>query len=744
MYKLVIAEKPSLAKAYVAALGGSSASGSPQGGYWAVGEHLITYAFGHLFEVCQPSEQNAAWEKWTLDALPMIPDNLRYKPSAGSIEQWKVIKSLIARTDVVGIINGCDAGREGELIFRLIYDQSQTNKPSQRLWVSSLTAQAILTAFGALKDGEEYDALSDAAYARQEADWLIGMNATRCQTMVARSLGGNETFSLGRVQTPVLALIVKRDLLIENFKSVNFFGINASFQTQTGAIFNASLIDEEKKVKVFERKPEAENSARELGQTIAAPFIEHLERKTVSVKQPLLFDITALQREMNKGRGWTAAKTLEIMQSIYEKKLATYPRTDSAYLTEDDNEVLVPQVLSGFNAAKHHADPGFAAYQAHAAEILKNDWKLTKRHVDNGKVTDHHAIIPTGAQPDGCATRDELDLYQVIAERFLAAFYPVGTDEKTEIIVNLDDRRFLARGKKVIKAGWREISQNAGETEADGAESPNADDDLPEQILTVEKSDRLTNNGLTVQDKKTNPPPRYNEDTILAAMQTAGKTVADDEARQAMKELGIGRPGTRAEIIEKLVKVGYIERKKKSLISTAKGRKVIEMLGDNILTSAELTGKWEAALNHVAEKRLAPARYREGVRQLTIETVNFIKKQLDGGTRFDPENLGDCPKCVIAGRKGKLKGIISKEKAKYLVCTTGRDHCDFISGQPKKKSHIQKMIAERCPKCAGAMVFRLTKTDIPFLSCSRKREECDGVKWIEQKAPAKTLPTGNQ
>lgn len=730
-FKLVIAEKPSMAKEIIFALGGKIQNGN---GFWTVGNtHLVTFAYGHLFEIKQPSEFNADWGVWNLASLPMIPDLMQYKPSKDKHAQWLVIKNLIKRDDVSEIVNACDAGREGELIFNLIYDHAETTKKVNRLWISSLTIDAIRTGFANLAGAEQYEGLKYAAYLRQEADWLIGLNGTRCQTLVARQLGGQEVFSLGRVQTPVLALIVKRDLTIENFKSVTTWAVTADFKTPSGSQFTTHLINGEKQLQIFDSRNEAESLVLELSSSSVNPFIESLDRKNVSVKQPLMFDLTTLQREMNKKSGWTAAKTLEVAQSLYEGKLTSYPRTSSAYLTTSVYETAVPQILSNLTTIENSEGTSQSAIGQCASVILENGWKLTNRHVDDEKATEHHAIIPTGSRPKSGISKDEAELFEVIAKRFLAAFYPAGTDEKTEVVINLANRRFIARGKRIIVSGWREIELKIEESEDD----KKAEDDLPEQTLNLQQNDVIRKEKIAVQEKKSKPPARFTEDSLLGAMETAGKIVDDEEAREAMKSIGIGTPATRADIIEKLVRIAYIERKKKSLISTAKGRGVIELLGDNILTSAELTGKWEAALNRVAEKQLAPERFRQGVQQLARETVASISEQLNGSTRFVPDSLGECPKCQVAGRDGSLKGIRDKNKKPYLVCTKDREVCGFICTYPSKKTYLTKLVAARCPKCKNSMVYRKSKqNETSFLSCA-ENPKCDGVIWLDQKAKAK-------
>ncbi len=587
-----------------------------------------------------------------------------------------------------------------------------------------MTIESIRNGFANLGEAKQYEGLKHAAFLRQEADWLIGLNATRCQTIVARSLGAKETLSLGRVQTPVLALIVKRDLLIENFQSVTSWAIAADFKTQNSNVFRAHLVDENKQLKTFESRTEAEALTEQLARSATAPFIQILDRKKVQVKQPLLFDLTSLQREMNKKTGWTAAKTLETAQSLYEKKLTTYPRTSSAYLSASVNDTDVPKILGKLKTAPDTENSTFGRF---ARRIVENGWKLTTRHVNDEKVTDHHAIIPTGDLPNAGMSKDESELYQAITARFLVAFYPAGVDEKTEIIVNFDNRLFLARGKKIVEKGWREIEGKSEELETENKP------EVPEQEIIVEETDSLTKDKIGASEKKTKPPARYTDDTILSAMETAGKIIEDEEARQAMKTLGIGTPATRAEIIEKLIRINYIERRKKALLSTEKGRAVIALLGDNILTSAELTGKWEAALNRVAENTLAPERFRQGVRALTGETVTFISQQSGGNVRFEEANVGNCPKCAVAGRTGKLKGIKARDKKPYLVCTSGREVCNFICAYPRKRPYITKLVSAHCPKCKNSMTYRKSKNEVSFLSCSQ-HPNCDGIIWLDQKA----------
>lgn len=746
--KLIIAEKPSMAKEISFALGGSVKS---ETGYWRVGEDkLVTYAFGHLFEVAEPKDHNPEWEKWTLESLPMLPDKLNYKPTQSSKNQWHVIKDLINRGEVSSIVNACDAGREGELIFWLIYNHAATDKPVERLWISSLTGEAIRNGFQNLLPAEKFDGLKNAAFCRQEADWLVGLNATRCQTLVARELGAEkQVFPLGRVQTPVLALIVNRDLKIEQFKSTTTWACAATFRADTNITFTAHLIEADKKIKIFDSRTEAEQFTAALSKTGERPFIEGLTAKTVRVKQPLLWDLTGLQREMNAKHGWTAAKTLETAQTLYEKKLVTYPRTSSAYLSTSVYREDVPKILKNLSAngkaklnrENSDIDDEVTACGRIAEEILNEKLLLTKRHVADDKITDHHAVIPTGNYADSNNTKDELLLYAVIAKRFLAAFFPEGIDEKSEITVKLSENLFLARSRKIIEAGWRRIiadspatvKENTNEKSEDSSEA-GADSEIPEQDITLTKNAALETGAIEVQERKSKPPARYTESSLLGAMETAGKDIEEEDLRQAMKSSGIGTPATRAEIIEKLLKTGYIERKKKSLVSQPKGRAVIEMLGSNILTSAELTGRWEAGLNHIAENKLSPANFKLGVRELTRETVAFIRGQINSDKRFVTEGLGNCPKCRIAGRGGKLKQIVggADKKTHFLVCGEGREICGYISSLTKKKTFLKKLSESDCPKCGEFLVFRISKTGIPLLSCN-DYPNCNGVIWLENK-----------
>ncbi|HRH40459.1 MAG TPA: DNA topoisomerase 3 [Pyrinomonadaceae bacterium] len=718
--QLIIAEKPSVAREIAKALGNPV----KEDGYLQVNEFIVTNCVGHLFSICDPKEHNPNWEQWSLNTLPMLPDTFKYKANPATLKQWKIVKELLGRNDVTSVVNACDAGREGELIFWLAYNHANIRKAVKRLWISSLTKESILSGFEELKDASEYQGLTDSAFLRQMADWFIGLNATRAFTLVARQPG--QVFSLGRVQTPTLALIVNRDNDIDNFTSKPYWQIKGDFLPEG---LSAWLCNEKLQTINFDTKTDANSVENQVRSIKAAPVILKLDKKEVSIKQPLLFDLTSLQRELNKSNGYTAAKTLEVAQSLYEKKLLTYPRTSSAFLSQTVADKDIPAVLESLRKSER------SEFAKCAEKIKLNIWNsLTSRHVDDKKVTDHHAIIPTSEKPNfENLSKEEIAVYETVILRFLAAFYPPGKDERTTLVIGLEKFMFVARGVIRKELGWREVLNITEEYETESEENEDAAKTLPE----INQNSSLGLKEISNIEKKTKPPARFNENSLLAAMETAGKMLDDDEARQAMKDCGLGTPATRAETIEKLIRQSYLERKAKQLVSTSKARQLIKSLQqiNSILVSPELTGNWEKNLEFIAQKKAQPQSFESNVRKLATKIVDDIAKS---GVVIVDENPDYCPKCQSRKRNGTLKTIKSKSASggSYLVCSLGKDDCGYISLVPQNKSQKTSLLTKNCPTCKSALSFRVSKEKkIPYLACIS--DGCKGIVWFEKPKPKK-------
>lgn len=700
-------------------------------------DDIITWCVGHLVELDDPDSYDARLKQWRMETLPIIPDSFKYHPSERTKDQFRVIKELLGRKDVDRVVNAADAGREGELIFDLVYTLSGCKKPVQRLWISSLTHEAIIEGFNNLKPAESYKGLRDSAHARQQADWLVGMNATRAQTIRARQSGHDGVYSLGRVQTPTLALIVGRDHEISVFVPVNYYEVAADFRAQAGAYRGLWFNKEGTR---FDKREAAEAiAARVKGKS---GKIEKVEKKGTKERPPLLYDLTALQRAANARYAFSAAHTLEVAQTLYEKKFITYPRTSSRHLSRSVNDEIKGHV----EAAR------IGPYVEFIEKILAQvNVKLTARHVDDKKVTDHHAVIPTKQRinPQSLSA-DEKRIYDLVVRRFLAAFYPDAELERTTIITETEGERFITRGTVVLKAGWRAVDPPGRERRAETDEE-SMDAELP----PVKAEESIETINAEALEKQTKAPPRYTESSLLGAMETAGKKVEDEELRLAMKDSGLGTPATRAAIIETLLKREYVTREKKALVATEKGIALIKMLPSPLLKSAELTGQWEQKLSLMARGEYALSAFINEVKIIVGDLVTQIAAAaVERGTASPrvkemarPEGALDCPKCKLENRTGFL---IERAGAngKFIVCARGREACGFISDLPKNARQRKAMLQTVCHVCKGAMRLRFPKdkTRKVSLSCSRY-PACRGVRWFNQEnaleepsAPAETGP----
>ncbi|HXD69328.1 MAG TPA: DNA topoisomerase 3 [Gaiellales bacterium] len=662
---LIIAEKPSVGQDYARALGGGF---QKHDGYLESEDRIVSWAIGHLVELAEPEDYDESLKRWSIKTLPVLPETFKLRPEARGKKQLDILKRLMKRADVDEIVNGCDAGREGELIFAYILDVAKVKKPVRRLWVSSMTRAAIGEGFENLRDGQEMVNLQAAARSRSEADWLVGMNATRAATVRGRALGG--VVSLGRVQTPTLALIVRRDLEIDAFEPETYFQVDARFgldgpRTYTGRWF------EGKEDRTSERERADAVAAAAAGAPATVESVKRTERKT---RPPLLYDLTSLQRDANSRFGMSASRTLQAAQRLYEGSSAgaviTYPRTRSQFLPSD-------QVGNLKGIARDLAGLPFA--RAAARYVAGLDVLPLARVVADAKVDDHHAIIPTGELPTKELSNDDARIYELVVRRFLAVFHPEAKFEDTEIVTVAADHRFRTRGRRLIEAGWR----GAAFGEEAAAEEPQGDEDEPRQVLPkVDEGERGTCEQAEVLEKQTKPPPRYSEASLLRDMETAGRQIEDEELRQAMKDAGLGTPATRAETIEKLLRVGYIERLGRSLRATAKGRQAIGLLHDHAITSAELTGKWEQRLTAIERGDESRDGFMDDIRTFTTEVVDYFRNLTAEEVRAQRAEIGPCP---------NGDGVIRENRAAY-GCSSWQSKeepgCGFVIWKQQKGRSI--------------------------------------------------------
>ena len=573
----VLAEKPSVARDIARVLGANT----PGKGCLKGGGYVVTWAVGHLVTQVNPEEIDARWKTWRQDTLPMLPENIPLKVIAQSRDQFQCVKTILNAPQVDSVICATDAGREGELIFRRIYQMAGCRKPFRRLWISSMTEEAIAEGFANLRDGADYDGLYASALCRSDADWLVGMNGSRAFTLRYDSL-----LSVGRVQTPTLSILVKRALEIRNFVPENYWEVQVDFGGYRG-----TWIDKDGKTRIPDEK-----TAKEIVSAVTGREGEVLEVSTERkrVPPPLLYDLTTLQREANARYGFTAQKTLNLAQALYEKhKLLTYPRTDSRYLSHDMRPKVqgilkgMPEPLRALVLSPDKAvDPG-------------------KRVYDDAKLTDHHAIIPTGRRP-GTLTADEQKLYEMVARQLIAAFYPDMEYDAMSAVTGVGEHKFLSRGRAVIAQGWQAANPPLRSKPKKGEE---------EQALPqLQKGQRVPVKSAKAVAKKTTPPSPYTENTLLAAMENAGKFVENEELRRQMKEHGLGTPATRAAIIERLIAVDYVRREKKALIPTDKGIRLIAVAPEQ-LSSPETTGRWEKGLSDIAAGKMDPNRFMQSIRR---------------------------------------------------------------------------------------------------------------------------------
>ncbi len=669
--KLVIAEKPSVATDIARALG----KAKKEGDFYENDEFVIASAVGHLLELTVPEGLEPKRGKWDIKNLPILPQEFELSPTDAKAEtRFKLLRRLMKRSDVTAIINACDAGREGELIFRNLVKMAKVKKPVERLWLQSMTSDAIRTAFRNLRTDQEMLPLADAAICRSESDWLVGINATRSMTWFNSKLGGFRLTTAGRVQTPTLAILVEREEKIRAFKPRPYFEVHGTFGV-AGGEYNGRWFDEGFKKKDDEDARAERIWERETADALVAkcsgkPGIITEEKKASTQAPPLLYDLTTLQREANSRFGLSARRTLQLAQALYEKhKVLTYPRTDSRYLPED-NLATVQGIMGDFPEA---------SLAQHATKALSSGWvRPNKRIFNSAKVTDHNAIIPTGVAPKNL-DEYEAKLFRLVSQRFIAVFFPAAQFEITTRITRVEGEPFKTEGKVIKDPGWLAVY---------GKEA--AKEEGPAQVVAVQPGEIATTEKVEVKENITKPPARLNEATLLSAMEGAGKLVDDEELREAMSARGLGTPATRASVIEGLVFQEYIARDGRDLIATPKGISLITGLrgiGIDTLTRPEMTGNWEFKLKQMEAGELPRDEFMRQIRDLTVEIVEKIR---NGGE--PPEGAFDdldvaCPKCGTHPLKQDYRTYRCRE-------------CDYVfwktlAGREFAPEEVQTLLRER-------------------------------------------------
>jgi DNA topoisomerase-3 len=649
---LIIAEKPSVANDIAKTLGGFTKHDD----YFESEEYVLSSAVGHLLEIAVPEEYDVKRGKWTFAHLPMIPPHFALNPIAKTESRLKVLNKLIKRKDVSALINACDAGREGELIFRLIAQHAKAKQPVKRLWLQSMTADAIRSGFKKLRSDEEMLPLADAARCRSEADWLIGINGTRAMTAFNSKEGGFYLTTVGRVQTPTLSIVVEREEKIKNFVSRDFWEVRAEFVCAAG-IYEGRWLDHQFK----KDETDPEKKAERLWSKAAAESVVAAcrnkqgnvteEAKPATQMAPALFDLTSLQREANSKFGFSAKNTLGLAQALYEKhKVLTYPRTDSRHLPED----YLPTVKETFSKISEINN-----FQQFAAKILNNGWvKPNKRIFDNTKISDHFAIIPTGHLPKNLS-EPEQKLYDLVTRRFMAVFFPAAEYQVTTRITEVSGHQFKTEGKVMTNPGWLAIYGKEAQDETDPENKGN--------LVAVAKGEKVKTEKITANGLVTKPPARYSEATLLSAMEGAGKLIDDEELREAMSGKGLGTPATRAAIIEGLLYEKYLLREGRELIPTAKAFQLMTLLrglGVDELTSPELTGEWENKLAQMERGKITRDEFMREIAQMTQIIVKRAKEFNNDTIPGDYATLHTpCPNC----------GGVVKENYRRFACT----QCEF-------------------------------------------------------------------
>jgi len=771
--KLIIAEKPSVAADIARALGGFTRKGD----YFESNQYVLSSAVGHLLELVVPEAHDVKKGKWSFRHLPMIPPHFDLSPIEKGEARLNLLLRLMKRKDVVGLINACDAGREGELIFRYIAQHARAKKPIERLWLQSMTQQSIRDGFGKLRQDKEMRPLADAAKSRSEADWLVGINGTRAMTAFNSKEGGFYLTTVGRVQTPTLAILVEREDKIRAFTSRAYWEVHARFEAKAGEYpgrwfdpdFRKSDEDPERRA---ERLWEADAAAKIVAACRGKKGIAAEESKPATQLSPLLFDLTSLQREANGRFGFPARMTLSLAQSLYEKhKVLTYPRTDSRALPED----YLPTVK---DTLKELAETG--VFGTFAKQVLKQGWvKPNKRIFDNAKISDHFAIIPTLQTPKHL-TEAEQKLYDLVVRRFLAVFFPAAEFLQTTRITKVGEHHFKTEGRVLQSAGWLAIYGRAiGDEE--------------KTLPAIEANEPVAVLEVAGQANETKPPPRYTEATLLSAMEGAGKLIEDDELREAMEAKGLGTPATRAATIEGLIREEYVHREGRELVPTPKAFSLIFALGMlHIveLASPELTGEWEHKLRLIEQGKLTRDVFMKEISELVRKVVGVIKTgeipdvvyatvsapcPKCGGVVQENYRKFQCQKCdfnlwkVTSGREwspdevaqlitkrviGPLTGFRSRMGKPFAAVMRLSDdfRTEFDFGQDKEGSEAAPDFSDQeplgpCPKCGSriyeyGMAYTCEKAVGPGKTCDFRSGRMILQQPIEREQMRKLLATG--
>ena len=678
----MVAEKPSVGRDIARVIGCRTG-----GDGCLIGErYTVTWAVGHLVSLAEPDEMDEKYKKWSFQTLPILPEEIPLKVLPKTKSQFNIVKKLINDSETESLICATDAGREGELIFRYIYEKAGCKKPFQRLWISSMTDEAIRDGFRDIRPGAEYDGLYASARCRSKADWLVGMNASRAFTLKYNAL-----LSVGRVQTPTLAILVKRRKDIENFKPEGFCTVTADFGDYKGIYFHESLEPDTH----IKEKADAEKIAGETkGKTGTVILAETVRKHELP---PQLYDLTSLQRDANRMLGFTADKTLKTAQSLYEThKALTYPRTDSRYLPPD----MIPRVVQTMKLLPE-------SYQKYVPGALR-DGKLpvSKRTIDQTKVTDHHAIIPTAkrANPEKFS-EDERQLYDMVARRMLAAFYPACDYDATKVITRVVEHDFRTTGKAIVNNGWHDVPPLGNPPKK--KKSSKGEEETDAVLPPLKEGDTRICKNAAVKEDMTKPPAPHTDASLLTAMETAGKELDDEELARQMKGSGIGTPATRAAIIERLLQVGYAQRRGKTLQATDKGVMLIDLMPKEI-ASPELTGRWELALSEITDGKQDENRFMEGIRRMSAFLVDYAKNNTAPVTfPEDPKRKGSrsgrgvkatvlagstCPVCGKGQMAETARAFGCTEKT--CRCTVWKD-CLVRGGGPEMTGKLLSLLLEK-------------------------------------------------
>ena len=689
--KVVLAEKPSVARDIARVLGCRTRAD----GYLTGNGYAVTWAFGHLVEIAEPAAMNPAWAKpWRKEQLPMVPPRWRYEVSKDGKKQFAVIKKLLNAPDTAEIIAATDAGREGEHIFRLIYQRSGSKKPVKRLWIRSLTDEAIREGFRSLEPSEAFDALGAAARSRAHADWLMGLNFTRAYTVHNRQL-----CTVGRVQTPTLALLVNRHHEIRNFVPQTYYEVHAVLEPG----FTAKYVGKDKKTRIDDKSL----AVRVFEDIAGVPFAEvtSVETKDTRTHAPALFDLLTLQKEANKRFGYTATATLQIAQSLYEThKLLSYPRTESRHLSRD----IVPGLPAVIDAARHSFPEAAALAEARFPTL-----KLPKSYVDDTKLTDHHAIIPTPRNPRGLHLSDkEQKIYRLVVARFLAIFLPALVKAETTALFAIGPHTFRAKGSVVKEPGWTRVHSAKPEGKKRSKATDDSDDEKAQKLPPLEKGECCKKSSQSLETRVTKPPKPHTDASLLDAMKKAGASIDDEDLAATMKRCGLGTPATRAAIIERLLKTGYIERSKKELLPTGKGIDLVAQIEEELRDPA-LTAQWEQRLKDIEEGKLAAEAFEADIvthlKSLLPKVFAAVPLAgLAGLAGAQAVGLGTCPLCQ--------EGIV-RETPKAYGCSRWREGCSFtiwkrIAGKTITSTQARQLLARK--KTRKLKGFKSRKTGKKF------------------------------